>query len=50
MARTDLHLKVELDLDEDEKPERLAREISRMIKKIYGVRNVEITSIMEKEH
>jgi hypothetical protein len=50
MVRTDIHLKVELDLDDDEKPERLAAEICRMIKKVYGVRTVEVSSIMEKDH
>jgi hypothetical protein len=49
MARTDLYLKVELDLDEKEKPERLASEICRMIRKVYGVRSAEVSSIVEKD-
>jgi hypothetical protein len=49
MARTDLYLKVELDLDEKEKPERLASEICRMIRKVYGVRSAEVSSMVEKD-
>jgi hypothetical protein len=49
MARTDLYVKVELDLDEKEKPERLANEICRMIRKVYGVRSAEVSSIVEKD-
>jgi hypothetical protein len=50
MARTDVYLKVELDLNEDEKPERVASEICRLIKKVYGVRKAEVSSIIEKDH
>jgi len=35
---TDVYLKVELDLDSKEKPERVAAEICRTIRRIYGVR------------
>ena len=49
MARTDLYVKVELDYDEEEKVERLAAEICRMIRKVYGVRNVEVSSVIERE-
>ncbi len=49
MARADLYLKLELDLDEDEKPERIANEICRMIRKVYGVRSAEISSLIEKD-
>ena len=51
MPRTDVYLKVELDLPDSgkERPERLASEICRMIRKVYGVRNAEVSSIMEKE-
>jgi hypothetical protein len=49
MPRTDLYLKVELDLDEKEKPERLAAEICRVIRKIYGVRSAEVSSMVEKD-
>src|SRR5262245_53845780 len=49
MARTDLYLKVELDLDEKEKPERVASEICRLIRKLYGVRAAEVSSMVERE-
>jgi hypothetical protein len=37
--RTDLFIKVEIEHDEDERPEKLADEICRMVMKIYGVRS-----------
>lgn len=49
MARTDLYVKVELDLDEKEKPDRIANEICRMIRKVYGVRSAEVSSMVEKD-
>jgi hypothetical protein len=49
MPRTDLYLKVELDLDEKEKPERVAAEICRMIRRVYGVRHAEVSNMVEKE-
>jgi hypothetical protein len=50
MPRIDLYLKVELDIDEREKPERLAAEICRAIRKIYGVRNAEVSNTVEREN
>jgi hypothetical protein len=49
MPRTDVYIKVELDLDEKEKPERLAAEICRQIRKVYGVRGAEVSSIVDKD-
>ncbi len=49
MTRTDLYLKVELDYDDRERPERLAQEICRMIRRVYGVRHVEVSNMVEKE-
>jgi hypothetical protein len=49
MRRTDLYLKVELILDEKEQPEKLAAEICRMIRKVYGVRSAEVSSMIEKD-
>ncbi len=49
MARMDLYLKVEIDIDAKEQPERLANEICRQIRKVYGVRAAEISSIVERE-
>jgi hypothetical protein len=49
MPRHDVYLKVELDLDDREKPEKLSNEIVRLIRKLYGVRSAEVSSIVEKE-
>ena len=53
MARTQVYLKVELDLPESQKdkerPERVAAEICRVIRRVYGVRNAEVSSIIERE-
>ncbi len=49
MPRTDVYIKIELDVDEKEKPERVASEICRMIRKVYGVRSAEVSSMVEKE-
>lgn len=49
MPRVDLHIKVELDLDPKESPERIAAEISRAVRKVYGVRKTEISSIVERD-
>ncbi len=49
MRRTDIYLKVELDLDERESPERLAAEICRQIRKVYGVRAAEVSNVIERE-
>ena len=46
MRRTDLFLKVVIDHDEQEKPERLAEEVCRQILKIYGVRSAELSSFV----
>jgi hypothetical protein len=49
MPRTDLYLKVVIDLDDQEQPERLASEICRQIRRVYGVRSAEVSSIVERE-
>jgi len=49
MRRIDLHIKVELLVDDKEKPERLASEICRLIRKIYGVRSAEVSSVVDKD-
>jgi hypothetical protein len=49
MARTYIYIKVELDLNEQEKPDRVAAEICRVIRKVYGVRSAEVSNIVEKE-
>jgi hypothetical protein len=49
VPRTDVYLKVELDLDPKEKPERVAAEICRTIRRIYGVRKAEVSSMVERD-
>jgi hypothetical protein len=49
MPRTDVYLKVELNVDEKEQPERLAAEICRQIRKIYGVRSAEVTNMVDRD-
>jgi hypothetical protein len=49
VPRTDVYLKVELDLDPKESPERIAAEVCRMIRRIYGVRKAEVSSIVERD-
>lgn len=49
MQRLDIHLKVELELEDSEQPQRVARELERILAKFYGVRNVETTNISVHE-
>ena len=49
MHRIDLYLKVELDLPEAEKPDKLAAEICRQLQKIYGVRSAEVQNMVRVE-
>ena len=49
MKRFDLYLKVVLDLDEKENPDRLAAEICRQIRKVYGVREAEVSNTVPRE-
>jgi hypothetical protein len=43
MSRTNLFFKVEVEHDTTEKPERIGEEISRQLRKLYGVRDVEFS-------
>jgi hypothetical protein len=47
--RMDVHIKVELDLNEKEKADKIASEIIRLIRRAYGVRSAEVSSIVEKD-
>ena len=49
MQRVDLYIKVEVELDEEEKPERVAAEICRQIQKFYIVRSAELSSAKTRE-
>jgi hypothetical protein len=49
MSRTNLFFKVEVEHDSEENPQRIGDEIRRHVKKLYGVRNVELSSITTEE-
>jgi len=49
MRRFDLYIKVEVELDADEKPERVAGEICRQLEKLYGVRSAELSNTVVRE-
>jgi len=49
MKRIDLYIKVEVELDEEEKPEKVAREICRQVEKIYVVRKAEFSSAVARD-
>jgi hypothetical protein len=49
MQRVDLYIKVQVEVDEDEKTERVAREICRQIEKIYVVRSAELSSAVARD-
>jgi hypothetical protein len=49
MQRVDLYIKVEVELDEDETPERIANEICRMLQKLYYVRSAELSSAVPRD-
>lgn len=49
MQRVDLYIKVQVQLEEDEKPERVAAEICRQIEKLYVVRSAELSNAVARE-
>ena len=49
MSRTNLFLKVEVEHDPDEKPERIGEEICRQLLRRYGVRDAELASVAKVE-
>lgn len=49
MVRTDVYVKVEVVLEEQESIERVAAEICRAIRKLHGVRQAEVLSTTERE-
>ena len=49
MKRVDLYIKVTVDLEDEEQPERIAGEICRQIEKLYVVRSAELSSTVNKE-
>ncbi len=49
MIRTQLYLKVEYDHAEPKEAQKIAAEISRTVRRLYGVRAVEIQNSMSEE-
>jgi hypothetical protein len=49
LIRTQLYLKVEFDHEEVKEGQKVATEIARTVKRLYGVRNVEIQNQMSEE-
>jgi hypothetical protein len=47
--RSHLFIKVEIEHDEQDRPERLGDEICRKLMKIYGVRSAELSSLKPAE-
>jgi RNA-binding protein YhbY len=46
--RSDLYIKVEIEHDENEDPQRLAEEICRRVLKLHGVRLAELSSYVTR--
>jgi hypothetical protein len=49
LAVTNLFIKVEIEHDDDEAPERLGAEICRQVMKVYGVRSAEVSNFTAVE-
>lgn len=49
MKRVDLYIKVEVELDEDESPDRVAGEICRQIERLHVVRAAELSSSIARD-
>ena len=49
MQRVDLYIKVEVVLEEEEKPDRVATEICRQLEKLYMVRRAEVSNTIARD-
>lgn len=49
MIRTHLYLKIEFDHEEPKEGQKVATEIARTVRRLYGVRQVEIQNSMSEE-
>jgi hypothetical protein len=49
MKRIDLYIKVEVELEDDDTAEKVAREICRQVEKIYVVRRAELSSAVARD-
>jgi len=46
LVRAHLFFKVEVEIGEDEDPEKIGDEIARQVRKLYVVREVELSSVV----
>ncbi|MBI3208126.1 MAG: hypothetical protein HYZ37_04380 [Candidatus Solibacter usitatus] len=46
MQRTNVFLKIVLQHEDEERPQKLAEEICRRIEKLYGVRSTDVSSLV----
>jgi hypothetical protein len=44
MQRIQLYLKIVIEADDDERPEKLAGEVQRLLRRVHGVKEVELTN------
>jgi hypothetical protein len=49
MPRTDLYIKVVLQHEEGDKPDKLAAELCRMLQRHYNVRTAEVSNLVPQE-
>ena len=49
MKRVDLYIKVEVEIEEVETPEKVASEICRTLQRLYVVRSAELSNIVSEE-
>ncbi len=49
MKRTHVYLKVDLEVKAGDDPRKLAEELCRRLMQAYGVRAVEVSSLVEKD-
>jgi hypothetical protein len=48
MPRSDLYIKVVIDHDAEDNPQKLAAEVCRQVEKVYGVRSAELTNYVTR--
>ena len=44
MQRIQLYLKVVIETDDEDRPEKLGAEVQRLLRRVHGVREVELTN------
>lgn len=49
MSRSNLFIKIEVEHDSDEQPQKIGEEICRKLLKLYGVRDAELSSVNTME-